>query len=118
YTIKLEREGFESWEKEVEVFPELVTDITAVLVLQSPRLEPLTNTDVKSFGLSTNQNNIAFLTKNHREPGIWILPLTGSPLNIFRNNTKLLIADTTQFAPSLGENVWWSPDDTELLVQM
>lgn len=118
YELRIEKEGFEIWEKEVSVYPELVTDITAVLVLQSPRLEPLTNTDVKAFALSTNQNNIAFLTANHEEPGIWVLPLTGSPLNIFRNNTRLLVPDTANSKPSVGENVWWSKNDDELLVRM
>src|SRR3989338_1801241 len=118
YTIEVKKEGFEPWKKEVKVFPELVTDITAVLVLQSPRLEPLTNTDVKAFSLSSNQNNIAFLTKNHTEPGIWLLPLTGSPLNLFKNSTKLLISDNDVFSPSSGEKIWWSYDDKEVLVQM
>jgi len=86
--------------------------------MQSPRLEPLTNTDVKAFALSSNQNNIAFLTKNHKEPGVWILPLSGSPLNIFKNGTKLLIADNEFGTPSMGEKIWWSPNDKEILVQM
>ncbi len=118
YTLRIERDGYESWEKEISVYPELVTDITAVLVLQSPRLEPLTNTNVKAFGLSTNQNNIVFLTTDHEEPGVWSLPLTGSPLNIFRNNTRLLIPDTSNATPSAGENIWWSKNDDELLVRM
>src|SRR3989344_924076 len=63
-------------------------------------------------------NNIAFLTKNHTEPGIWLLPLTGSPLNLFKNSTKLLISDNDVFSPSSGEKIWWSYDDKEVLVQM
>lgn len=118
YDLRIVREGFEEWEKEVTVYPELVTDITAVLVLQSPRLEPLTNTNVKAFRLSTNQNNIAFITEDNEEPGVWTLPLTGSPLNIFRNNTQPLITDSATYRPSAGQNIWWSKNDEELLVQM
>ena len=118
YKIKLIKEGFETWEKDVEVYPELVTDITAVLVLMSPRLEPLTNTDVKAYALSSNGNNIAFLTKNHEKPGVWVLPMNGTPLNIFSNNAQLLIADNSYGSPSLGEQIWWSPNDKEILVKM
>lgn len=118
YKIKVEHDGFETWEKTLTVYPELVTDITAVLILQSPRLEPLTNADVKAFSLSSNQNNIAFLTKNHKEPGIWVLPLTGSPLNLFRSSSRLLISDTDNASPSSGEKLWWSYNDKEILVQM
>ena len=118
YKLKIMKEGFEIWQKEVEVFPELVTDITAVLVLRSPRLEPLTNADVKAFDLSANRNNIIFLTKNHEKPGIWILPLTGTPLNIFRNESRLFISDTPLATPSLGESIEWSPNDKEIAVRM
>lgn len=118
YTIRLEKEGFESWTKEVNVYAELVTDITAVLVLQSPKLEPLTNVDVKAFDISNDQNKIAFITKNTHKSGIWILPLTGSQINLFKNDLKVLIEDNIYGNPSLGERITWSPTDKQLLVQM
>ncbi len=118
YRLKITKEGFETWEKEVEVFSEQVTDITAVLVLQSPRLSPLTNNNVKAYNISTSQNNIAFVTSNHEEPGIWILPMSNSPFNIFTNTTRVLIPNNRYAAPSFGEKLWWSPDDSEILVQM
>lgn len=118
YNLKIIKEGFETWHKTVNVYSELVTDITAVLVLKSPRLEPLTNTDVKAFSLSSNQNDIAFLTQNHEKPGIWLLPIGGGPINLFRNNTHLMVANSRFGTPSLGEDLWWSPDDNQILVKM
>ena len=118
YKLKLIREGFEPWVKEVEVYPELVTDITAVLILQSPRLEPLTGSDVKAFNISNNQNSIAFTTKNQSNPGIWLLPLSQTGMNLFRNEAYSLVQDTALQAPSLADQLTWSPDDTEILVKM
>lgn len=118
YTIQVKKEGFETWEKHVEVYPELVTDITAVLILQSPRLEPLTTTEVRNFALSSDNNTIAFIAPTGENPGIWELSLSGSPINIFRNNASALFSNSTLATPSLGEELWWAPDDTELLVRM
>ena len=118
YKLKVIKDGFETWEKEIEVFPELVTDMTAVLVSKSPKLDPLTSNDVKAFALSSNQNNIAFLSKDDEKPGIWVLPIGGNPLNLIANSTKLLIPDKGTVFPSEGEKIWWSPDDKEILVQM
>jgi len=118
YKLKVQKEGFEQWEKDINVYAELVTDITAVLISQTPKLESLTNYDVKAFDLSKNYNDIAFLTATEREPGILILPLANSPLNILRNSSRPIIKDTQTFSPSLGTNIWWSFDDKELLVEL
>lgn len=118
YNIKLEKQGFETWVKDVQVYPELVTDITAVLILKSPRLEPLTNTDVKAFDLSNDQNKIAFIARNDEKSGIWILPLTGSQINLFKSDLSVLIRDNIYGNPSLGESLKWSPTDNQLLVKM
>ena len=39
HKLKIVKNGYITWEKEIEVFPELVTDITAMLISQTPRLE-------------------------------------------------------------------------------
>lgn len=40
HALKIVKKGFVDWTKNIEVFEQLVTDITAVLISQSPRLEP------------------------------------------------------------------------------
>lgn len=118
YTLRVEKEGFETWKKDITIYPELVTDITAVLISQTPRLEPLTNTDVTSFAISSSYNEIAFTTSTEKNPGVWILPLSNSPINILRNSAQPLIVDTADYSPSKGQVISWSPDDKELTVQM
>jgi len=118
YNIKVEKEGFETWTKEVEVFPELVTDITAVLVSQSPRIEPLTNTGVSVFSLSSSLDKLAYVPINTEKKGIWVLPLSGTTLNLFKTNPNLVAEDDETHTYSSAENIWWSPDDSEMLVQL
>ena len=89
HKLEVKKDGYEVWKKDINIYPEVVTDITAVLILQSPKLESLTSSNVNAFGISTNGNKIAYLTQNHKKPGIWILPLTGSTLNLFKTDSHV-----------------------------
>jgi hypothetical protein len=116
YILTVSKEGYETWQKEVTVYSDLVTDITAVLVLQSPKLEPLTSLDVKTFALSNNQNNIIFTSQNTTQPGLWMLPLNRTGLNLFRNESLILYQDTNLYKPSLAADLIWSIDDESIIV--
>lgn len=116
YILTVSKEGYETWRKEVTVYSDLVTDITAVLVLQSPKLEPLTSLDVKTFSLSNNQNNIIFTSQNTAQPGLWMLPLNRTGLNLFRNESIVLYQDTALYKPSLATDLSWSIDDESIVV--
>jgi hypothetical protein len=105
------------WSKEIEVFPELVTDITAILVSQSPRLEPLTNTGARNPVISESLSKLAYFSEDPNEPGIYIIPLGGINVNLFRSKTNLAIMDTKVTKYSQGKTMEWSPDELNLLVE-
>jgi hypothetical protein len=112
------KKGFVEWQKDVEVFEQLVTDMTAVLVSQSPRLEPLTNTGAKFPAISFTLSKLAYFSSDDEKPGIWIIPLSGSnALNIFRSNSTIAIQDTKFTKYSEGKSIEWSPDEKQLLIE-
>lgn len=118
YKLKIIKAGFMPWEKEVEVFPELVTDITAVLVSQTPRLEPLTNTGARNPVISPSFNKLAYFSEGSEKPGIWVIPLTGAGgFNIFRTDPYIAIEDNPLSLFSDGKSIVWSPDEEQMLVQ-
>jgi len=104
HSLRIVKKGYEEWTKEIEVFEALVTDITAVLVSQSPTFEPLTNTGASNPSVSPSLNQLAYFSKDEEDPGVWIIPINQGGLNIFRAN------------PS-GKSITWSPDEKELLVE-
>lgn len=116
YNLKILKNGFVAWEKQVEVFPELVTDITSILVSQSPRFEPLTNTGAREPTISPTLTKIAFFSRDGNAPGVWVIPLTGDALNIFRSNPYVVLEDTPNNLYSWGSSIEWSPDETQILV--
>ncbi|MFC1700192.1 PEGA domain-containing protein [Patescibacteria group bacterium] len=116
HTLKIIKNGFVEWTKDVEVFEQLVTDVTAVLVSQSPRLEPLTSTGANKPSISPSLSKLAYFSFDTEEPGIWIVPLSGG-IGAFRRNPTIAIEDTVSVTYSSGKEIIWSPDENELLVE-
>ena len=117
YTLRVLKNGFVPWEKTVNVMAELATDITAVLVSQTPRLEPLTNTGARNPVVSPSLEKLAYFSKDGEESGIWIIPLGNQGLNIFRSAPYVAIEDTAATIFSNGNSIEWSEDEEQLLVQ-
>ena len=104
------------WTKDIEVFPELVTDITAVLISQSPRLEPLTNTGAYYPTISPSLSKLAYFSKDTEEPGLWVIPLSQGALSIFRTSPYIALKDTPSLKYSASNSIEWSPDEKYLLI--
>ncbi len=117
YTLKITKNGYVTWEKPIPVFPELVTDITAVLVAQTPRLEPLTNTGAGQPSISPSLTKLAYLSKDTIKPGIWVIPLSQGGLSLFRATPYIVVADIPKKTLSTATSIEWSPDEKKLLVQ-
>jgi len=118
HRLRIVKNGYVDWEKEIEVFAELVTDITAVLITQTPRIEPLTNTGAKTPTLSHSLEKIAFFSKDTESPGVWVQDLNGSALNIFRNSAKNILKDNNFITYSNGKSLTWSPEEDQLLIEL
>ncbi|KKS59567.1 MAG: PEGA domain protein [candidate division WWE3 bacterium GW2011_GWF2_42_42] len=117
HKIKIEKKGFVPWNKEIEIYEELVTDITAVLVSQSPTLAPLTNTGAKYPSISPSQNKIAYFSEDGEKPGVWVTSLNGAGIGLFRNTSVMAVQDTKFVKYSQGKGIEWAPDETQLLIQ-
>ncbi len=117
HNLSIVRSGFVTWNKTIEVFPELVTDITAILISQSPRLEPLTNTGAASTTISPSLTRLAFFSRDASAPGVWVIPLVGEALSLFRSNPYVVLEDIPTNFFSRGLSIEWSPDEETLLVE-
>lgn len=118
HTIKMVKNGFSPWSKEIEVFPELATDITAVLISQSPRLEPLTNTGASNPAISPTLTKLAFVSSDTENPGIWVVSLSEGTLNLFKSTPSVVLEDTSITKYSQSKSIEWSPDEKYLLIQL
>jgi hypothetical protein len=117
YNLKIKKSGFTTWEKEIEVFPELVTDITAILISETPRIEPLTNTGARDPVMSPSLSALAYFSKDEENPGVWVMPLLYNRLNFFSSAPEVVLEDTNYVKFSEGLNIEWAPNEKEILVE-
>jgi hypothetical protein len=115
--LKIAKNGYITWTKEIDVFPELATDITALLISQTPRLEPLTNTGAKNPSISPTATSLAFFSQDGENPGVWVVPLTDKAVNLFRSNPYVVLLDDRVAKYSNGLSIEWAPDERSLLIQ-
>ncbi len=119
HQLKLEKEGFSAWEKEIEVYSGLITEINALLVPTSPRLTPLTNSGIVLAATSPSGEKIAYTSRKSDPAGLWVLNLTGqSFLDVVQENPYLVAKDTGVRKFSLAEEIIWEPEEKELLVTL
>lgn len=117
HKLKILKTGYITWEKVIEVYEELVTDITAVLISQTPRLEPLTNTGARKPTISYSLDKIAFFSKDPDSPGVWVVNFRDQGLSLFRNSAKSVLKDNNFVKFSEGKDLIWSPNEDEILVE-
>ena len=118
HLLKVVKNGYSPWSKEIQVFPELATDITAILISQTPRLEPLTNTGAKNPSVSPTQSKLAFLSEDSENPGIWVVSVSDGTLSLFRSTPAVVLKDTLYIKYSKSKALEWSPDEKSLLIEL
>lgn len=115
YQIRIEKEGYLAWQKELIIAEGLVTASDATLFPALPTLRPLTFFGATNPTLSPDGSKIAFLTDSGEKAGIWILNLSTQTLALIRNDLYQIAADTPQDRFSEGK-ISWAPNSRNLLV--
>src|SRR3990170_9018758 len=83
YTVKITKEGFSSWSKEIKVKKERVNLLEVVLFPLAPSLRALTFNGGSGPMASPYGKRIVFAVKEQKnKAGLWALDLTSSPLPI------------------------------------
>jgi hypothetical protein len=117
HVLKIIKKGYVDWQKNITVYEDLVTDITAVLVSQSPRIEPLTNTGAKVPSISPSLSKLAYFSNDAEKPGVWLIPLSNGNISFFKGTPSVELEDTKFVKYSQGEGIEWSPDERKLMIQ-
>jgi hypothetical protein len=118
YQIKITKDGYHSWEKNIQIKPELVNQIEAQLFRSSTELKPLTEHQIINPISSPDATKIVYAVASssakNKENGLYLMELTELPLLMSRNSERLLfpnnsIIDWTKF------NFEFSPDSKQIL---
>ncbi len=117
YVVKIIKEGFSPWEKNLSIQKELVTQTNAVLFPKAPSLSALTFTGVENISPSPDGQKLLYYTASssaQAKNGLHILELTNNFLSL-QKNSKQVTTDTNNIDLGTTDFIW-SPDSAEVLV--
>jgi len=119
YKVRIAKEGYSPWQKELQLEKELVTQTNALLFPQVPSLTPLTFAGVQNVSPSPDGQKIIFYTASssaETKNGLYVLDLVNNQLSLQKGPRQ--ISQNTG-ALHLNQSLYlWSPDSTELLINL
>jgi len=116
YQLKLTKEGYIPWEKEIEIRADLTTEVTAALFPSTPELRPLSFTGVSNPILSPDGQKIVFGVPQGEKAGLWVLNMADRPLG-FGAGARQIVKNTPDLDFSKGQ-MTFSPDAKFVWVQL
>lgn len=114
YKIRIEKDGYTPWEKDVQINADLATEISALMFPLAPEIKPLTTTGATNPTLSPNGAKIAYGVPGERG-GVYVLPMESNPLP-FRQNARQIVKNTSSFDFSKS-TFTWDPDSKQLVAR-
>ena len=114
YKVKVTKEGFSTWEKEILIEKEKVLPIRISLFKSAPDLTALTSSGIISPKISPDGEKIVYGIEKNSKSGIWVIELSEGQF-IFSKSPKQIAKDSDDFTFSASKFLW-SPDSNSILV--
>lgn len=114
YQLKVLKDGFSTWEKEVTVEAEKVALVNVTLFPTAPELRPITFTGVKNPQLSPDGQRIVYVVDQLSKAGLWTLDFSNRPFT-FSREPKQIAKDNPSFSYTKA-TFSWAPDSKTVLV--
>ncbi len=113
YTIKIEKDGHQSWEKTVPVKPRLVTSIEVLLPPISPSLTAVTQAGAKAVTPAPSGTKAAFISQKK----LFLIALNSPFLGFLRTRPQELAEEPEEGAFTSISSVTFSPTEDQVLVR-
>lgn len=115
YSIKVVKEGFIPWEKQVTVKEGLVNELKVTLFPAIPTIYPLTFSGVSNPVLSPDGSKLAYVVTSGKKIGIWVWTMTkNQPIAFARSAEPHQIASNV-IADFSKASLKWSQDSKQVL---
>lgn len=116
YKVKIVKEGYFPWEKNLVIKSEVVTKADALLFPSAPKLESITNTGIENPVMDPTQTKLAFTIATQsatKKRGVYILDMTARPILTLQGASTQIADDSVAlFSKS---KLAWSPDGSEII---
>lgn len=123
YDIKIQKEGYFSWQKKLKIEVEVVTKAEATLFPVAPKLESIAMTPVLNPLIDPSGTKIAFQIASDaasRKNGVYVLNMNTNsipvPILTLQSSSIQIVDDTS--VPFSQAQLKWSLDGTQILAQI
>ncbi len=115
YDVKIFKEGYIPWEKNIPIQKEVVSKADALLFPNAPKLESITTTGVQNPIIDPSGTRLAYTisSQSAREDGVYVLDMTSRPILALQATATQITDNTTDDFSNAA--VTWSPNGQELL---
>lgn len=118
YEVKIAKDGYHTWEKNLQIEPELVTSTNARLFPIAPSLSPLTFTGTADLSPSPDGQKILFYTASQsatQKNGWYVLDLSNNSPFPQTKSAKQILIDNSKYQTNKAQIIW-SPDSSEVMM--
>lgn len=115
YTIRITKEGYIPWERQVSVKEGLVSELKVTLFPAIPTIYPLTFTGVTNAILSPDASKLAYVVATGKKSGVWVWTMAkNQPIAFARSSEphQVAVSATSDFSKA---KLRWSPDSKQVL---
>lgn len=112
YKVRIQKDGYTTWQKDIEIRADLATEIKVLLFPLAPEIKPLTTTGASYPSLSPDYSKIAYGVGGDRG-GLYIIEMSDAPFP-FRQGPKQIAKNQTAFDFSAARFIW-GPDSKQLI---
>ncbi len=123
YHVRISKEGYQSWEKDIRIQAEIVSQIDALLIPNNPSFRAITISGIKNPSLSGSGNKVAYIIpETEASAGSVIKTKTGIWIQDLRSNTLGGRSEPKQIFQTNLSYEWqnakllWSPDEKQLIM--
>lgn len=117
YTIKIAKDGYNDWQKNVQIQEEVVSKADAILFPKAPTLQGISTFGIESPVVDPTGTKLAFkiASQSAKRNGIYVLDMTknGFPVLAGQSTSTLIANDTIDTFSQAS--LTWSPDGQQIL---
>ncbi len=120
YNVKITKDGYSDWQKDIEIQKEVVINADALLFPKAPTLQSISTLGIESLLIDPSKTKLAFkiASQSAKRNGIYVLDMTSRtfPVLAGQSGSTQVVDDTTdEFSQA---HISWSPDGKQLLASI
>ena len=120
YQVKIAKEGYLDWQKDIEINKEVVSNADATLFPKAPSLQSISTFGIKSAIIDPTGTKLAFniASNSARKNGVYVYDMTSRsfPILAGQSNTTQIVDDTIDTFSEA--KIAWSPDGKQIIASI